>query len=115
MENVSLSESAKRRSTRICGVHVHIFPADDSGGYADEANEVGERGEKNGTSWPATTEVRAVSRLSVAVLRRRNPDAVPLLEIGKPPQKSTLISPLVLAPFHSGPNTSIFSRDWRAD
>src|SRR5262252_358210 len=92
-----------------------MLPAEESGGYAEEARDVGERGEKNGASSPPTIDVLGASNLTVAVRRRIRPAETPSLVEGKPPKKSKLISPLAFMPFQPGPKTSRLIRDCRAD
>src|SRR5690349_6236831 len=92
-----------------------MFPDEESDGYADDASDVGDRGEKNGTSWPKTNEVLSPSSVSVAVRRRTSAAEMPLLAAGNPPQKSKLMFPVAFVPFQSGPNTSRLIRDWRTD
>src|ERR1051325_8628706 len=90
-----------------------MLPAEDRDGYAVDASEVGDNGEKNGVSWPITTDVFFQSRLSRAVRNRPKPAVTPSLVTGKPPKKSNLRSPDVLAPPHCGPKTSRLSSDCR--
>ena len=90
-----------------------MLPADDSAGWAVDASDVGDRGEKKGTSWPAVIEVFFQSRVKVAVRRRTRGEFAPSLVFGKPPKKSNVRPPLVLAPPKVGPNASRRRSDWR--
>src|ERR1700756_3564713 len=56
-----------RCSTRTCGIHVHRFPEYEKAGTATDAIELGDSGEKNGASCPATTAVRGQSSRMVPV------------------------------------------------
>src|ERR1051325_5629327 len=78
-----------------------------------DASDVGERGEKKGASCPAITEVFFQSRVALAVRNRSSPVVTPSGVDGKPPKKSTVSSPAVFAPFHSGPDTSRQTIDCR--
>src|SRR6266704_5619714 len=78
-----------------------------------EANDVGYDGEKNKSSWPATSEVRSQSSRTVAVLTRRAPELDPFMVSGNSPKKSATKSPRVLAPASRGPCTSSPSWDRR--
>lgn len=95
-----------RCSTCTCGVHVHKLPDEDSAGYAVDASDVGDLGEKNNPSWPATTDVFFHSSVSFVVRRRTSGEFTPSFVDGKPPKKSNVTSPLVFAPPNVGPNTS---------
>src|SRR5579883_82944 len=112
---LEFSERARRRSTRTCGIQVHKLPAEERAGSATVAKEVGESAEKKGASCPATMEVRAQSKWTVAVRRRNSPRAAPFGAFGKPPAKSACRSPWVLAPATSGPKTSRPICDWRRE
>src|SRR5229473_1378678 len=100
------SERSMRRSRRICGIHVHKFPEYENAGRATDAIELGESGEKNGASCPATTVVFGQLMRTVPVRSLGKPNATPSGTFGNPPAKSNCRSALTLAPFTSGPNTS---------
>src|SRR5882724_312252 len=100
------SLSVKRCCTSICGVQTQRLPDHDSAGDSTVAYEVGDRGEKKGTSWPILTEFLAQSRWTVAVRRRMIPVAAPYSIGGMPPPKSTSALPEVSAPNNFGPRTS---------
>jgi hypothetical protein len=72
---------------------------------------VGESGAKNGASWPATMEVFFQSKPILAERSRTSPALSPSGADGNPTKKSNFTSPPVLAPFHSGPNTSRLTSD----
>src|SRR5215468_9770320 len=75
--------------------------------------DVGESGENSGESCPAVNEVCAQLSRTFPVRRRINPRVTPSPVLGKPPAKSNLRSPEILAPAHSGPKASIPICDWR--
>ena len=78
-----------------------------------DANDVGESGEKNMPSCPATSDVCSQSIRTVPVRSRIMPSLTPLLLLGKPPAKSNCTSPRVFAPAISGPKASRPISDWR--
>src|SRR5690242_15975450 len=95
------SVRSKRRSSRICGIHVHKFPEYENAGRATDAIELGESGEKNGASWPAIKLVFGQFMLTVPVRSRGKPRTTPSGVFGNPPAKSNCRSAFILAPFTS--------------
>src|SRR5690242_13757215 len=87
--SVCWSDRAKRCSMRSCGVQPHRLPPKANVGVASDAKDVGDRGEMNNESCPATKDVFFQSKRRLAVCRRTIPKLAAFPVLGNPPEKSS--------------------------
>src|SRR5262245_36216228 len=81
--------TSKRCSRRTCGCHVHRFPEYENAGCASDATEVGDSGEKKGTSCPAVNVVFGQLIRTTPVRSLYNPSGLSYrLATGAPPKSN---------------------------